>query len=495
MNHEHEVLEKMEISSLDPTDWQATRRLGRRMVDDMLAFLETVRDRPVWQPVPPDVAAACQGPPPMSPSDPNDVYDEFRRNVLPYPHGNIHPRFWGWVVGTGSPIGMLADMLAAGMNSNSGFGDHAVAHVESQVIEWLTATLGFAPDASGVLTSGCSVANLTALTVARNSACEVDVRRVGLRGIDRPLRVYGSVETHSSNHRALEILGLGRESFHAVPVDEDYRVQPDRLRAQIASDVAGGRCPVAVIANAGTVNTGAFDDLNALADICAEFGAWLHVDGAFGALAALSPERKPLLAGLERADSLAFDLHKWLHVPYDCGGVLVQDRSRHLDSFRMQGDYLSHLDSGLATGKVNFMEHGVQMSRGFRALKVWMTIKTYGFERLGASIEQNIRQAHYLASLIGERAELEVVAPVPLNIVCFRYVEPGMDDSSLNEINRQIVVRLHHSGVAAPSHTVLDGRFVMRAAITNHRSRMSDFDVLVEEAVLHGREIVGTPGV
>ncbi|MEM7200355.1 MAG: pyridoxal-dependent decarboxylase [Planctomycetota bacterium] len=476
--------------TLDPADWEGMRQLGHRMVDDMLTSLRTIRDRPVFQPIPTAIRASLTEPVPRQPQAAEAVYADFQRMVLPYPHGNIHPRFWGWVVGAGTPLGMLADLLAGGLNSNTGFGDHGAIHVEQQVIAWLKEALGLPKQNSGTLTSGCTTANLTALTIARNTHAGGDVRATGIQDAAR-LTVYGSVETHSSNLRALEVLGLGRRAFRPIPTGADHRIDIDQLRERIRADRGDGCQPICIIGNAGTVNVGAFDDLSALADVAAAEGLWLHVDGAFGALTALSPRLRPLVRGLDRADSVAFDLHKWLHVPYDCGAVMVRDADRHHDAFRMSGAYLAHFESGLASGPINLMEHGLQMSRGFRALKAWMTIKEHGVDRLGAAIAQNVDQAAYLARRVEATAELQLVAPVPLNIVNFRYVPVRLDGPvvDVDRLNREILAALHQSGVAAPSHTALEGRFVVRVSITNHRSRQEDFDLLVHEVLRLGREL------
>ncbi len=477
--------------SLDPKDWDELRELGQRMVKDMVDYLKTVRDRPLHRTIPENTSQFLRQPVPHGAQPAEEVYDDFLEHVLPYPHGNIHPRFWGWVVGTGTPFGMLADMLAAGMNSNSGFGNQAVIHVESQVIRWLREALGLTANGGGSLTSGCSIANLSGLTVARDTRAPHDIRSRGLQD-QPPMAVYGSSETHSSNHRALEILGLGRAAFRTIPVDGEHRIVVAELERRIREDHAAGVIPVAVIGNAGTVNIGAFDDLEALAAICGEHGVWLHVDGAFGALAALAPRQHHLLAGLEKADSVAFDLHKWLHIPYDAGAVLFKDPQVAQHTFQMTGAYLSPFESGVATGPMNYMDRGLQMSRGFRALKVWMSIKHFGIDQLAATIQQNIEHARYLAGLIDAEESLELLAPVPLNIVNFRFSPPSVRSHAeqLDRWNRQILLGLHEDGVAAPSHTNLDGQFSIRAAITNHRSRFEDFDVLVREVVNRGKRLI-----
>jgi glutamate/tyrosine decarboxylase-like PLP-dependent enzyme len=478
--------------SLDPEDWSAMRALGHRMVDDMCSYLETVRERRVWQPVPTEIRERLRSGPPDAPLGAAKVYDEFLRLVLPYPHGNIHPRYWGWVTGTGTPLGMFADLLAAGMNSHVGFGDQSATHVEEQLLGWFREIFRFPADGSGVVVSGCTVANLTALTVARNCRAGIDVRRLGVRSFPEPVLVYGTSESHTSIVRALEVLGLGRDSLRCVPTDTDYRMRPDSLREMVSADQHAGARPIAVVATAGTTNTGSIDDLQAIADVCAEFGLWLHVDGAFGALLALVPDLRARLAGIERADSLAFDLHKWLHVPYDAGVALFRSSEAQRASFSLEAAYLSRFETGVSTGPANYMERGLQLSRSFRALKAWMTIKEHGFTKLGRVIEQNVDQATYLAELVDRSPELERLAGVPLNIVCFRYVAPGLSQEELDELNAALLRSLHNDGIAVPSHTRIAERFAIRVAITNHRSRRADFELLTQEVTNRGRKIAET---
>ncbi len=468
--------------SLDPQDWTELRALGHRMVDEMMTYLQTVADRPVWQKMPDEVRRAFDRPLPLEPEGEEAAYRDFRDFVLPYPLGNIHPRFWGWVNGTGTPLGALAEMLAATVNPNVAGFDQAAALVERQVINWLKEMLGYPAGASGLLVSGGSMANALALAVARNTRAGYDVRRLGLQQQgDRRLVLYASQQTHSSVQKGVELLGLGSEALCLLPVEADLTLDMAALEARLRDDRRRGLHPFCVIGNAGTVNSGAIDDLNRLADLCARENIWFHVDGAFGALAALSPALRPLLAGMERADSLAFDLHKWMYLPYEAGCILVRRPDDHRNSFALVAEYLVRVPGGPAAATSSFADFGIQLSRGFRALKVWMALKADGVRKYGRLIQQNVDQAQYLAGLVRKATDLELTAPAPLNIVCFRHTVSGRNDEALNDLNRAILVRLQESGVALPSYTTLDGRFCIRVAITNHRTRRADLDLLVAE--------------
>jgi len=476
------------FETLDPQDWAQMRQLAHRMADDVLDYFETSGERPVWRAVPDEVAARLSAAAPEGPSEPSAVYEEFRRDILPYPMHTSHPRFWAWYMGSGTVLGALAELLAATMNPNLGGGNHVAPLVEKQVIGWIRAMVGFPEDASGLLTSGASMANFTALTVARNSVCGFDVRHQGVRAAPGPLTAYASTEIHSCNQKAIETLGLGSDGLRKVPVRADYTLDLQALNEQVTADRAGGRVPFCVIATAGTINTGAIDDLNAVADFCAREGLWFHVDGAIGAVAILADSVRGRLAGMERADSVALDLHKWMHIPFEAGCVVVRDASAHREAFALVPEYLQReaKGRGLASGGLWFSDYGLQLTRQFRALKVWMSIKEHGLRRFGRMIDRNVAQAAHLGRLVERSDRLELTAPIGLDIVCFRYNPGGLDTEALNRLNQTILVELQESGIAAPSYTTLNGIYCLRVAISNHRSRFEDFDLLVREVLRIG---------
>ncbi len=477
--------------SLDPQDWAEFRRLSHAMLDAALDHMQGATERPVWTPVPEEVKTALAGPLPMEGQGTAQVCEDLIQQVLPYATGNTHPRFFGWVHGAGTPGGVIAETMAAAMNSNLGGRDHGAIYVERQVIDWCRQLFDFPETASGLVVSGTSVATLIALTAARRQKAGYDVRREGIRPEEGRLVGYTSAEAHSCVARTFDMMGLGMEALRNVAVDVDYRMDINALRAAIEADLAAGLKPFCVTGSPATVNSGAIDDLDAIADVCEEYGLWFHVDGAFGAVAALSENLRPRMKGIERADSIAFDFHKWMHVQYDAGFVLIRDEAAHREAFSLRREYLTAAPRGLAGGNPWFCEYGPELSRGFRALKVWFALKEHGIKRIAEKVEDNCRQAAYLGSLVQAHPDLELSAPVALNICCFRFVVPARSVEELNTLNSGIVMDLQESGLAAPSTTKLGGVTSIRVNITNHRTTTADMDLLVKSVVELGRKPVG----
>jgi glutamate/tyrosine decarboxylase-like PLP-dependent enzyme len=380
-------------------------------------------------------------------------------------------------------------LLAGGLNANLGGRDHAPIEVERQVIAWAVEMLGFPADASGVLVTGTSIANLIGVLVARSAILGPEIRRNGVDGTR--LVAYTSAAAHGCLPRAMEIAGLGREALRMIPCDRQGRLRADVLQARIAQDRAQGLRPFLIVGTAGTVDIGAVDDLSALADIAEREELWFHVDGAFGAIAMLAPVLRPLLAGIERADSVAFDFHKWAQVPYDAGCIVVRDAARQVAAFAADAAYLKREQRGLAGGGLWPCDLGPDLSRGFRALKVWMTLSAYGADRIGAVVQRTCDLARLLAARVDREPELERLAPVMLNIVCFRYKGGA---SNLDSLNVELVADLQEAGIAAPSTTTVDGVLAIRAAIVNHRTTEADIYILVDAVLQAGRRRARTTG-
>ena len=461
------------------------------MLDDMIDYAANIRDRPVWRPIPDDVRARFRAELPRQPSDLGEVYREFTDFIVPYATGNVHPGFMGWVHGGGTAVGMLAEMLAAGLNANLGGRDHIPIEVERQIVEWTRAMFGFPSEASGIFVTGTSMANLMAVLVARTAALGQSVRQrgVGDEGASLDgLYLDGGAWLHrqGDGYRGLRQRCIADASR---PIDSTASTSPHCARRS-RSDRAAGCKPFLVVGSAGTVDIGAIDDLAALSALCREEGLWFHVDGAYGALGILSPALAPRLAGMENADSIALDFHKWGQVPYDAGFLMVRDGEQHRETFSAPAAYLRRETRGLAAGSPWPCDLGPDLSRGFRALKTWFTLKTYGTEKLGAVITRTCALAGYLEARILAEPRLELLAPVQLNIVCFRYRA-----ADANKVNGDIVIDIQESGIAAPSTTVLDGQLAIRAAIVNHRTDTCDIDALISAVLEFGAQRSFADGV
>jgi len=467
--------------TLDPADWNAFRTQAHRLLDAAVDRMSTYREGPVWTPLPAELQADYLTPLTSSGIGP-EATQAHMADLLPYGVGNTHPRFFGWVHGSGTPSNLMADIVAAAMNANLGGRDHGAMYVEKQVVNWCRELFQFPATSSGLIVSGTSIATLIALKAARDRCFGFTSRMTGLQNTTLGKLVgYTSAQTHSCVARAFDILGLGSDALRKIVVNESFEIDTESLKTAIAQDRAAGLTPFVIVGTAGAVNVGAIDDLESLADIAQTEKLWLHIDGAFGALGVLSERLRPRLTGLRRADSLAFDFHKWLHVNYDAGFILMRSEELHRRAFSERPEYLKGADRGLAAGNPWPVEYGPELSRSFRALKVWAQLAEHGTAKLGALITQNCEQADYLSKLVIAHAQMEVVAPVSMNICCFRYLAEGQDAEATDALNDEIVVQLQIQGIAAPSTTLVNGRTAIRVNITNHRTSRADLALLVRE--------------
>jgi aromatic-L-amino-acid decarboxylase len=475
------------------------RRVGYQVVDLIAEHLSALPGEPVFRPVPGDRAAALRSAPaPQNAVPPDEILNQFADQIAPYPFGNGHPRFWGWVNSPPAVMGIFADALAAAMNPSCAGGNHAAIYLEHQVIGWFREMLGFPATSSGLLVSGGSMATMTALAVARHVKSGVDIRVDGLRGAPSPFAFYMSSEAHSCARKAIELLGFGSASVRTIPADADYRMQLDALDAAIRDDLARGVRPIAVIATGGSTNTGAIDDLVAIAEVCRRHDVWMHVDAAYGGPAILSTEYAGALQAIAHADSVALDPHKWMFVPVEAGMVLVRDGEAMRAAFSLVPPYIRQSGSaGEVYGLPWFSEFGFQQTRGFRALKVWMTMQQFGLSGYKEAIDENIALAAYLAQRVRESADLELTAPPGLSVVCFRYIggvaasgpASHSDEDAVAALNRTLLERVQLGGEAFLTSTELRGRYTLRACIVNYRSRRQDVDRMLSAVVAIGREL------
>ena len=405
------------------------------------------------------------------------------RTIMDLSRHNGHPRFFGYVASPSTPVGAYADLIASALNSNitcwrSG---SAGTEIERLVVRWLGALIDYDRDAKGLLTSGGSMANMIALLIAHRRKSGVDTSRQGLWNSGPPMTLYASEEVHLSIAKAADILGFGRDQVRMIACDERQRMRVDLLRQKIEADRREGLRPFCLVGSAGTVNTGVVDPLSELADVAAEFDLWFHVDGAYGAPGSLDERKKHLFAGLERADSVSLDPHKWLYVPVDAGCLLFHDADAARAPFSAEdADYIK--THGYADEEAfAFWDYSVELSRRFRALKVWMTLQYYGSRRIAAAISEDIALAAYLGELVSKADDLELLAPVELSICCFRYVA---SDAELDRLNERIMETVQKGGRAYLSNATVNGKFALRACITNFRTTKAD----IEETVAAVRE-------
>jgi glutamate/tyrosine decarboxylase-like PLP-dependent enzyme len=416
---------------------------------------------------------------PAGPMDIDALLDRVKADILDTATLNLGPNMYAYVMTCGTQVSVLAEMLAAAINQN-GAKWHlgpALSAVEQRVIQWGGAFIGFSDQAGGALVSGGSAASLTCLTIALNQALGADGARRGLFGLP-PVTLYASTETHGCIDKCVEQMGIGTDNLRRIPVDPACHIRLDLLEARIREDLAAGLKPLCVIGNAGTVNTGAVDPLDELADIAARYGIWLHVDGAYGGMAAALASQRARFRGLERADSVALDFHKWLYQPYEAGCALFKGWDAARRTFQHQAAYLATDLTG--DRRVDLPDYSFQLSRNFKALKVWMTFKAYGAERLRQEIEEDIRKARYLAQVIRATADFELLQEPELSIVCFRYQgRAAGNTAAVDQLNQALIPALEKDGRVFITGTRIQGRPVIRACFVNHRQQYGDIDRLV----------------
>ncbi|MEW9550880.1 aspartate aminotransferase family protein [Nonomuraea sp. NPDC050783] len=463
------------------------RAAGEQAAALVAGHLAEVPAGPVWQPVPDAERAWLSGQ--ELPEDGRPLADllaDVRAHVLPHPMGNGHPRFFGWVNSPPNPAGVLVEPLAAALDPSCAGGDHAGPHLERAVVRWLAELVGFPhPPGGGLLTSGASMATIVCLASARQRAALADgwdAREEGLAGRP-PFVLYLTEEGHSCLHKAAQLLGLGARNVRAVPVDSAYRMDVAALRAMVAEDLAAGRRPFCVAGSAGTVNSGAVDPLDAIADVAAEYGLWFHVDGAYGALGVLAGGAAPHYAGLERADSLALDPHKWLGVPVGCGCALLRDPAAARAAFSLVPSYLVDDNAGELGW---FAEYGPEQTRPFRALKTWATLSSLGRSGVVRLVEHTTGLARTLAAMVEQAGDFELLAPVTTSITAFRHTPRA---GGLDALNRAIPAAVQARGNAFLTGTRLGGRDALRACFLHPDTTERDLEILLDEIRLAAKAL------
>ena len=453
------------------------RRLGYRAVDLLAEHFAALSKPPCRTPVPETLRRELmERPLPSGPGDPDALLDEIEAKVLRYPMGNNHPGFFAWVNSTAAPLAVLAELMAAGLNPSVAGGDHAGTYIEHGVLAWMRQIIGFPSTGGAILTSGGSVANLIGLAVMRHVKTQGRVREHGLGGVQPKLVVYTSTEGHSCIQKDIELLGIGHAQLRRIPVDSAWRMQIDDLQSRIADDRAAGLTPACVAASAGTVNTGAIDPLSAIADLCRREDLWLHVDGACGAPAVMLPELGERYRGLDRADSIAVDPHKWMYVPVECGCALVRDARAMRDAFSLVPPYLRD-DTALPW----FSEFGIQQSRGFRALKLWTVLCHIGVEGYREALRHDLEMTRALRQRLRAAPDFELVSEGPLSVTCFRYHPESFagTNADIDTLNRRLLEIVQRDGQVFLTGTELNRRPALRACIVNFRTTERDLDALL----------------
>jgi len=461
------------------------RRLGYRVVDQLVEHFENLASKPVMRVSPRvELEAKLREPLPEEPAPVDSLLDQLQRDVWSN-IGNVqHQRFFAFIPSPSNFVSVMADALASGFNPFAGnwLEGSGTSQIELVTIDWLREMCGLPETTGGLFVSGGSMANLTALATAR---------RARLDNQSENAVIYFSDQTHNSVEKALRVIGFAREQIRTLPSDEDFRLQVESLRQAVAEDRAAGKQPFCVIANAGTTNTGAVDPLDRLADLCEREKLWLHVDGAYGAAAALCERGRKLLAGIERADSLSLDPHKWLFQPYEIGCVLVRDARLLKKTFHTMAAYLEDTKRA-EEEEINYYDYGVQLTRGFRALKLWLSLKTFGAAAFREAIDHGFELAEFAESLLRRSECWRIVTQAAMGIVTFRYVAEGCSESEINEIHRRMVEMMTEDSFAFANSTALRGQTVMRLCTINPRTTEEDVRATIKQLEQFGRELQTT---
>ena len=483
---------KDETFDMDPEE---IRQLGYHSVDLMVDYFKNIGMGPILTTKTlKQMKDLLDEPLPQIEQNPRTVLNECRDKIIANAIRIGNPRFLGWILASGTIIGAFADGIASTLNQNVAVSGAGMATaLELLVIDWIKEILDIDSNAAGILLSGGSMANLTALATARNVTADFDVETEGIQQ-DKNMVMYVSEEVHMSVPKAANILGIGINNIHRVKVDDAFRLDTNDLKAKIIEDKNHNMFPFCVVATAGTVNTGAIDPLESIADICQQYDLWFHVDAAYGGFAALSPHLKPLLNGITRADSVAIDPHKWLFIPFEAGCVLVKNPSHMIQTFSINAPYVHMTNTtSIPNEDVDFSDYGLQLSRQFRALKIWMSLKQYGIEKYKRLINQNIYLARYMAALVEESSDFGAASPVTLSVFCFRYfpehlrqkyqevdqLQEEKIEEYLNRLNRVIAEEMRTDQRAVLSSTALGDKYVLRACIVNYRTTKQDIkDIL-----------------
>ena len=475
------------------------RALGHRVVDTVADYYRTIRDLPVFPArTSSEVAAAFNEPLPHDGQDPQSILDAWTEKILPNATHLGSPRYFGFVNGSGTMMSVLAETLAASVNMNVGGWKPAPAatEIERRTIGWIAELIGYPTTTGGLFVSGGTMANFTAILTALRNTAGYDTTREGLqsdRRRGRFLLYMADHEGHSSIERVADMLNLGRDAIRRVPSRDDFTMDVDGLKGMLDEDIARGQTPFCVVAQAGSINVGAIDPLEDIARVCEERRLWFHADGACGAVGAILPEKRPLFRGLERADSVTLDPHKWLYIPYECGCVLVRDPEKLRRTFSMHAPYLRGTLPTEYTG-IDYFEYGPQMSRGFRALKVWMSLKHYGVQGYQALLGQNVRCAEHLDRLVRASRDFEALHQPTLFIYSFRYAPEDLRsaatrspehragiDAYLDRLNQRIADEIQLTGVAFVMTTSVRHRTVLRFSICSHRTTLRDIELVFEK--------------